>query len=165
MSLVSARAQEISLEKKSILNNKVSVLIPATFGVMEEEMLKFKYPSERRPTLVYTDEDAKTNLAFNYISSNASQAVLEAYKQSMETSFRNSFPTAEWIDKGVKTINGRKIGYLEVVTPAADQKVYNLIFFTDVDGKLLLGTFNCLEKERQQWQSISHQILNSVQVN
>ncbi len=90
---------------------------------------------------------------------------MEAFKQSMIGSFKTSIPSAKWVSSGVKVINGRKVGYLELVTPAIDQEIYNLMFFTDVNGKLFLATFNCLEKERSTWQHTAHQILNSLKVN
>ncbi|WP_210466206.1 hypothetical protein [Rufibacter roseolus] len=62
---VSVHAQDISLTKKQLLNKKVEILVPAAFGEMTKELLKLKYPSERRPTMAYTDSSAKTNVAVN----------------------------------------------------------------------------------------------------
>lgn len=162
--LVSATVLSGKLEKKAILNDRVEVLVPADFEVMSEELMRVKYPSERRPTLVYSDKAASVNVAFNHTTNRATQAQLEAYKNNFVATFKNMYPTAEWLGSGVKEINGRKVGYLELVTPAVDQKVYNLMFFTDLDGRLLLATFNCVDRKRKDWLEPAQQIMHSLTV-
>lgn len=154
----------IELEKQSILNNKVEILLPKNFGVMPEEMAKLKYPSERRPTLIYSEETGSINIAFNHIASAATQQQIEAYKNSFVGTFEKLYPSAEWKGSGVKEINGKKVGYLEFITPAVDTKVYNLIFFTDLEGKLLMCTFNCVVEKQQEWVVPAQKIMHSITI-
>jgi hypothetical protein len=162
--LISWTTPTSELEKRKILNDKVEILLPKEFGIMSEEMMKTKYPSERRPTLVYTNKTGGINVAFNHTASKASQTQIEAYKDNFVGTFKNLYPSAEWKGTGVKEINGRKVGYMELITPAIDTKIYNLMFFTDLDGRLLLCTFNCVEKERQNWTESAKQIMNSLTI-
>lgn len=162
--LLSAATPATDLEKRKILNDRVEILLPKDFEVMGEEMLKLKYPSERRPTLVYTDEGASINVAFNHTASRATQEQIDVYRNVMVSTFKNLYPSAEWKGEGVKEINGRKVGYMELITPAIDTRVYNLIFFTDLDGRLLLCTFNCVEKEQENWLEPAQKIMNSLSI-
>lgn len=154
----------IDLETKSLLNDKVELKIPKDFDIMSEELLKLKYPSERRPTLVYSNESGGINVALNLTQNQASQELIPAYKDNFVQTFKNLYPSAEWKDSGVKTINGRKVGYLELVTPAIDTEIYNLMFFTDLDGKLLLCTFNCTKKSIDKWTPTTKEIMNSLKI-
>ena len=163
-SVISWTAPKFELEKKQILNGKIEILLPKEFEVMSEDMMKLKYPSERRPTLVYTDKTGGINVAFNHSANKASQRQIDAFKDNLFSTFKNLYPSAEWKGTGVKEINGRKVGYLELVTPAIDTKIYNLIFFTDLDGKLLLCTFNCVDKKQKDWIEPAKQIMNSLTV-
>ncbi len=162
--LISWTTPTIELEKRKILNDKVEILLPKEFEIMSEDMMKTKYPSERRPTLVYTNETGGINVAFNHTTSKASQQQIDAYKDNFVSMFRNLYPSAEWKGTGVKEINGRKVGYMELVTPAIDTKIYNLMFFTDLDGRLLLCTFNCVDKEQKNWTESAKQIMNSLTI-
>ena len=154
----------IDLETKSLLNDKVELKIPKDFDIMSEELLKLKYPSERRPTLVYSNESGGINVALNLTQNQASQELIPAYKDNFVQTFKNLYPSAEWKDSGVKTINGRKVGYLELVTPSIDTEIYNLMFFTDLDGKLLLCTFNCTKKSIDKWTPTTKEIMNSLKI-
>jgi hypothetical protein len=161
-SLISLALTKVDLARKVILNNKVEILLPKEFEIMSEEMLNIKYPSNRRPTLVYTNETGSVNVAFNHTASKATQQQLDAYKNNFVSTFKNLYPSAEWKDSGVKEINGKKVGYIELVTPAVDTKIYNLMFFTDLDGRLLLCTFNCVEESQAEWNESAKKIMNSL---
>lgn len=152
------------LETKSLLNDKVELKIPIEFGVMSEELMKLKYPSERRPALVYTNETGGINIALNLTQHQASQQLIPSFKDNFVQTFKGLYPSAEWKDSGVTTINGREVGYLELVTPAIDTEIYNLIFFTDLDGKLLLCTFNCTQKSIDEWAPTAKEIMNSLKI-
>ena len=152
---------KIELETKVILNEALEIKIPKGFDIMAEELMELKYPSQRRPTLVYSNKSGGINVGFNLTLQKADQNIIEQYLGVFESSFKNAYPSAEWISAGIKIINGRKIGCLEMITPAMDTKIYNLIFFSDLNEKLLLCTFNCTEKDKNQWEKAAHEIMNS----
>jgi hypothetical protein len=162
--LLSFTIVSIGFETKSLLGNKIVLKIPKGFNIMSEEMATLKYPSERRPTLIYTDEEGSINVALSLTTNKASQAQLPAYRDNLVSTFKKLYPSAEWKQTGVKEINGRKVGFLELITPAIDTKVYNLIFFTDLNGSLLLCTFNCTEKNLTQWQPAAKEIMASLKL-
>jgi hypothetical protein len=152
------------LKTRSLFNDKVELKIPEHFKIMNHEMLKLKYPPENGPALVYTDEAGETNIAMRLLASKADQAQLESYKDNFVASFRKSFPTAEWKSQGIIEINGRKVGYMELITEAIDTKVYNLMFFTNLDGHLLLCTFNCVIRDIEKWQVQAKEIMHSLHI-
>lgn len=98
----------IELETKLLLNNKVELKIPKEFDIMSEKLIKQKYPSERRPTLVYSNESGGINVALNLLQNQANQGAISAYKDNFIQSFKNAYPSAVWKDSGVKEINGKK---------------------------------------------------------
>ncbi len=162
--LTTAFTLPIDLEVKSLLNDKVALKIPKDFDIMSEELLKFKYPSERRPTLVYSNESGGINVVLSLTQNQATQQMIPVYKDNFVQTFKNLYPSAEWKSSGVKTINGKEVGYLELVTPAMDTEIYNLMFFTDLEGKLLLCTFNCTKKSMEEWTPTAKEIMSSLKI-
>ncbi len=157
-------AKAPDLEKRRIYSNQVEILVPKGFKDMPADMVSRKYPSANRPNVIFTDADGTVNVAFNHTANQATQAQIDAYKASIVTSTKRAYSSAKWRGDGVKVINGRKVGYCELITPAADQNVYNLMFFTDLDGRLLMCTFNCVEKKLGEWQEPARQIMRSLTV-
>jgi len=152
------------LEVKSLLDDQLELKVPKAFEIMSEEMMDIKYPTNRRPTLVFTNESGSINVALNLTANPANQDLITPYKDNFIKTFQATYPTAKWKDSGVTEIHGKKVGFLKLITPAVDTKIYNLIFFTDLNDKLLLCTFNCTEKEIEEWKDTGDEILNSLKL-
>ncbi|TKI58731.1 hypothetical protein E8L90_26885 [Brevibacillus antibioticus] len=159
-----AAATNDKLEAKKVLNDKVEILIPKGFTVMSEEMAKEKYPMENRPSLIYTDEKGTINIAFNHTETPIQDNLLKDMKDPMKQAFSNMYQDATWYRDEVIQINGKNVGVFELLTPAADTKIYNLIFFTELDGKMLMTTFNCTEDKMEEWKPLAQEILMSYKV-
>jgi len=162
--LLSADTDYNRLIPTLLLKNKIELKIPKGFEKMSKEQLRLKYPSSLRPGLVYTDTSGAINVAINLTENEASPKTIIAYKENFEQSFKQLFPSAKWKDTGMKIINGQNVGYLELITPAAESQIYNLMFFTDLEGKLLLCTFNCTENHVDVWGEVANEIMVSLQI-
>ena len=155
---------QIDLEKRKVLGDKVEILVPGKFKQMSQEMLDFKYRGNNKPTLVLTDDAAAVNLGFNLMQHQANEDLIETYKNLLKGSFEKSFPNAIWKSDGVRMIHGRKVGYFKLLTAAIDQSIYNYIFITHCEGKLLVGTFNCTEKRLAEWEETAEKIIESLKI-
>jgi hypothetical protein len=154
----------IDLEKRTLVDNRVEILVPKDFKEMSQDLINIKYPGKNRPKLILTDDGGTTNLAFSLLENPADSTLIEVYKDAIKTSYKNKFPTATWIAEGVTRVNGKKVGFLKLIADAQDQRIFNYLFFTDSEGKLLLGTFNCVEKNMKTWQPMAEQIISSLKV-
>ncbi|MBH0328471.1 hypothetical protein ABH14_01420 [Brevibacillus brevis] len=163
-STIPAATTSDKLEAKKVLNDKVEILIPKGFTVMSEEMAKVKYPTENRPSLIYTDEKGSINIAFSHTETPVQDSLLKDLKDPMKQAFTNAYKDATWYRDEVIQINGKNVGVFEMLTPGADTKIYNLIFFTELDGKVLMTTFNCTEAQMEEWKPLAQEILMSYKV-
>lgn len=152
------------LELKTILNNKAEILVPADFEIMSEDLLKAKYPSGNRPTLVYTNEATTVNLAANHTANRIALSELPQALGAFTGQFEQLYPTAQWYRKEMTEINGRDFAVLELITPAVDTDIYNLMFVTSLDGRMLMFSFNCTTDLLTEWKPQAQQIMASVKI-
>jgi len=110
----------IVLQPTTVMNEKRLLLIPQQFSVMDEEMLRIKYPQERRPTLVFTNESGSVNIAINHTKDHFRQSEFGELHKQMDGMFRNLYPSATWFNSGIIDINGRNWFALNLRTPAID---------------------------------------------
>ena len=162
--LLMAATSEIELETKSLLDDRIELKVPADFDLMDEAVIKMKYPTEQRPTLVYTNERASINVAIYLAENPASQELMETYREAFLENFKTNFPDAEWKNSEVIEVNGRAVGYLEFIVSAPDSKIYNRLFFTDLNDQLLLCSFNCTTEHMAEWESVSEDIMHSLKL-
>jgi hypothetical protein len=153
---------QIKLDTISILEGRVKLLAPAELSQMSDEMWNFKYQKKPRPLMVLTDEDAEINLIAHMTPQHVLENQLEEFKDIQIEQLKQKLPDIFFLDSGVKLINGKNIGYFKFISQAIDQKVFNYFFFTIVDEKILLFTFNCIEKLKPRWQDTADKIVASL---
>ncbi|MEO6632925.1 MAG: hypothetical protein ABIN13_14415, partial [Mucilaginibacter sp.] len=118
----------------------------------------------QRPSLVLTDENAEVNIVISLIPQPITPGQIGAFKDFQMSSLKKMRPDAKWLEDGVKTINGKSVGYFKFISNAVDQTVFNYYFFTDMDGKVLLLSFNCTEKQLPKWKETAETIVSSLKV-
>lgn len=151
-----------NLDTVSILDGKVKLLAPKELSSMTDEMWAVKYQKRTRPTMVLTDEGGEVNLIADLTQQPASESQIAAFKDFQVQQLKNKRSDLNLLGDGVKVVNGKKVGYFKFLTQAIDQKVFNYYFFIIVDGKVLLFTFNCIEKLQKKWESTADNIVASI---
>ncbi|MGN7787359.1 hypothetical protein ACTJIJ_22685 [Niabella sp. 22666] len=144
----------------SLYGNKLQFSVPDYFTEMSTAMKHSKYPGGNSPDVVYTDEEGTVNVAFKYtttiIKSNDDLAKLSV---EFAQPFQNK---VEDLKSRTETINGSEFVVFEFMSQAIDTKVYNLMFLTELDGRMLLGTFNCTQALKGEWGERAKNILLSI---
>jgi hypothetical protein len=152
------------LEFNLVTDDHLKILLPQSFKQMSDQELATKYPrSGSLPQEAYSNESGTVSLAFNHTSNKLSPADLPDFRQSFARQFKGTLGI-EFKGSSIKNINGRDFAILEFISPAMDTNIYNLMFLTSLDNRLLICTFNCVQSEMGKWKPTSQQILNSVQV-
>ena len=164
LSAQSAQSEEVKLTERVLLDGAVALLIPNTFALMSEEMLRLKYPSERRPTVVFSNERGSVNLAANLTSNLVRPDQISELHKAMESTFKNLYPSATWYRSEVITQDGRGYFVLDLLTPAADTHIRNIMLGTSFRGRLLLFSFNVTRELEKSWLDVGRKMLASVKV-
>jgi len=160
----SAPAYTQELAEVTTLSGKVSLKVPKMFSPMSKETLDIKYPATQRPTEVLSDSTSGVSIAFNHTKSRMQPDQIEEGYKSISKMFHNLYPSAKWIRNETITQNGSKFMVLELVTPAIDTKIHNIMYGTSVDGRFLLVAFNTTEEQAEDWLPVGEKIMQSIKI-
>ncbi|WP_046215136.1 hypothetical protein [Paenibacillus wulumuqiensis] len=163
--LLSIGESSVPFHEASLLDHQINIHKPKLFRLMTEQEAAIKYPSERRPTLIYTNNNATINLTFNHTNSLLDYQEIEEFTQAMATILQANQPVRQWIGHGLYTAGEQQYGYCEFISPALNTDIYNLMFFASLQGKALVGGFNCIESDQTNWQPIAWAMLESLVVH
>ncbi len=147
-----------------LLKGKILIQMPDGFDIMSEEMLAAKYPANQRPTLVYTNKDGSINFAFNHTANQITEDKLPEVLPVFVQQFNSIYPQIQWFKKDIEKINGKSFIIMEFITPAVDTRIYNLMYITELEGKMLMCSFNCMESQKKEWEAVAKESLNSVEM-
>ncbi|MEK4628203.1 hypothetical protein MKZ17_08345 [Solibacillus sp. FSL R7-0682] len=155
--------QKIPVITQPVLNGKMLIRMPNLFLIMAKELASLKYPSERRPTVIYTDETSTINLALNLTDYPLRESEVEDFQENMIEVLEQAHPSAKWLDTGMMEIQEKTIAFIEIITPAIDGDIFNLMFFAALNGQTLIGTFNCMEGDLESWRPVAKAMVETLE--
>lgn len=157
-----AGAGELELAPRSVLNDTVVILVPKDFELMSEEMARLKYPSERRPPIVFTNYDGTVNIAVKPTDHRMTEAHVDAARTSLVRGFNNLYPSGK-LRSGNAVVNGRAVFLIDMRTPALDTEIRNLIAGAPVENRLVMFSFNVTRELEAEWVDVGKHILTSIE--
>jgi len=59
-------------------------------------------------------------------------------------------------------VEGKNVAYMELVHPVLDGNLYNLMFFLELEGRILMSIFNCLKESMEEWKGPAFEMMQSI---
>lgn len=156
--------ETIEFTKMDFYDGQIQMRIPAAFEVMESDLMDIKYPSSRRPDYIYTSESTSINVTLKIMEQQIKAEELEDFTQTMMEILQKMQPTTNMLDIGFNKVNDVQIGYFDFITPALDNKIYNLMFLFIVGENVTMGSINCLKKEMNIWKPIAYGMMETISI-
>jgi len=161
----SPQAETIELETRGLLSAKTRMLIPTHFEQTSEEMLQAKYPSKSRPTTVLMDERGTVNVSLSHPTYATSTKELKEAHRALERMFCSQDPSVIWYRSELSSINDQECFILELLTPASDTGVYNILVVTSLENRILIISVNPIKELIERWLSTGRRMVESITVN
>jgi hypothetical protein len=155
---------DIKLVEKMVLDGAVTVLIPESFSPMTEELLRLKYPRDGRPALAFANERGSVNLAMSLTGNAVRPEQIASLHKAVEATFKNLYPSATWYRSEIITQDGKTYFTLDLLTPAADTQIRNIMLGTSFRGRLLMLTFNVTRELEKDWLDTGRKMLSSIKL-
>lgn len=150
----------VQFERKTLFRDKMSIMMPVSFVDLPSNLAKIKYISEQRPQIIKTSLDTTVNLGF-------SMPDLEVYPEHIEELCKQTKSALKQINPAIVFYEGQveshlPLGWFEFKSYGIDSSVYNLMFMTIVDKKLLHGIFNCNYNDALEWRDAARQMMRTI---
>lgn len=139
--------------RKEIVQGDFTMIIPEEFRIMPEAIAKIKYLAQNKPQVILTNDTATVDYKFTYIYEIVGEDVLEELIKQTKINLRRIYTGIQYFEEQIVVVNGTRLGWFEYTSPAIDGILYNISFFTWIKGKLLQGTFSCIEKDACEWRA------------
>jgi hypothetical protein len=156
--------ERLVFAQRHLLDERISITMPKSFRDMPMHEQRLKYPSHHRPDFIFTNDTGTINLTFKHTESPLQTEELENFTDEMAQVVKQTQKLTEWFGHDVLENEECQIGYCEFMTPVWNARVYNLSFFTVLEGRALMCTFNCTDEEMATWQPIARSMLLTLKI-
>lgn len=148
--------------KTNLFHHGVEIFLPDTFRDMEPDEARKKYFSEQRPEIIKTNEDGTVNFTFSLVDKEIDKDQLEAIIDDFYQVLKRFQPMSVCLETGSELEELVPFAWMEFVSNALDENLYNMLTIYPMRKKLLMGMFNCPFQERTNWIHCIAQIRKSV---
>ncbi len=143
---------------------EVSLLVPEGFELLDEETLALKYPSQPRPTQVYSDASGGVNLIVKHTDEVLAAKGLDEARLFTQRMLGNMDPGLEWVSSELRTVQGREWFTLDYRSMSSGVALRNMLSATSFEGTMLMVTINLTGELEAEWAEPASAVLASVQV-
>lgn len=159
---VFADGQELRFQEREILKGLLWMWLPDTFSPLDRELARVKYPNENRPDYIWSNPQTTVNVSLTHRQETLEPGQTGEVRDYMGQMIENLYPSGSILDKGMLQGGEHETAWMDFVTPALDTRIYNLMFFMPLKGRLLMGSCNCLAHEQEDWKGLFVQMLSSI---
>ncbi|CAH8768843.1 hypothetical protein [Paenibacillus dendritiformis] len=156
------RSGRIDIAGASVEFQPASFFQPGIRFLFPGEFLVCALDTEQQK--VYRNEAHAVNIILQYTDHPGQPIDMKAMKSEMIRNMKSMELNTEWVEDGVKEVNGRHIHYCAFLNPVAHGKVFNFLFFADAGRKRLIGNINCSGKDSKLWSCIAQEMIDSMEV-
>lgn len=141
-------------EEVKLFDNKAAVMLPIVFTDMPERAAKIKYPSKNRPQIIKTNHDGSINFCFSMLEHQMSEEEIAPMADSIKDVMKKLQPATTFYTENVEKTRTNTFAWFTYQNHCMDGKIFNHMFVTAVDGKMVQGMFNCPSREMELWKYV-----------
>ncbi len=155
------------------IGEEITLKISSEFVNMSHKDRMEKIASSKIPLATYSTESQEATLSVNdnpmQWTSQDTDVIYGFYKASVNA----LFDEVQFIQDGVKEINGREFIVFEFVSTVRDDNVfssgkgernYTYIQYTSFNDKVLLFNFGCPARMQFEWEDVAEEMMQSIRI-
>ncbi len=165
--LLFAQDKPAALQPVKLLDGKVEMLMPNDFEPLDSSILNFKYKSQNKPKVVYSNPTMEVNVAVTQKKDEktGSKLTTALFTEVLAQTLTQTIPGSKLLDKGTVTQNGNELGYIEMKSKDGKSEVYSLVYLSVANEELVMVMFTCPYKLSKTWKSTAKQMMASLKLN
>lgn len=151
-------------QKQYFFDGTLCVLLPEEFIDMPDPVKQLKYPSVDRPQVIKTSMDTTVNFSFSKIGQQVDHDRVEELAEQLKQVLKTANPKIKYEEEEAEdTPTGNRISLFEFVTNGIDDRMYNLFCVMNVNGGVIRGSFNCLDKDSVKWKEAAWAVFTRME--
>lgn len=111
------------------------------------------------------NETTDVNIMFTYSDVDLDKSMVEEFTSQVLSCTKKVQPSYVFFEKKTINENDKVIGWFDFKCNTLDEKLYNLLSYYSIEGKMLQVGFSCKYADARNWKPIALQIIDSLEDN
>ncbi len=151
----------VEFSKRKILQEKAAIWMPSDFEELTEEEISAIYLLGNKPQIVWGNTYLNFSLGFHYTEHKVPNEFMGDFAKIAKMMLEKTGPKVTIY--GIKNRKSGKhnISYLEFVSHTLDAAIYDIMFFSSLEERVLIGFMNFGYKYNKRYRTIALEMLET----
>lgn len=153
----------IKFGERVILEDKAKIYIPTDFEELDVEEIALLYPLGNKPQTVFGNSYFDFTVGFNHTEHRLPDNLMVEFSKVVKILLEKSGPKVRIFKEDSFNTNGTTISTLEFTSHTLTDVVYNMMFFSSLEERVLIGFINFNSKNLKRNKSIALEVIKSFE--
>ena len=147
-----------------IMEDKAVIRMPSDFIARSDDEIASVYFLGSKPQYVFSNGYLNFMLAFHWTESRIPEDAVFDFFRFAKQAIERIGPKARILEEERLERNGQKTAILQMIAQTIDSVNYNIMFFTVLEGRLLIGSLTFEQKYRKRLLPLALEIVKSFSI-
>lgn len=151
----------VSFAERSLLDDSIAIWMPEDFRELTQEEINAVYLLGNKPDVVYGNAYLNLSLGFHYTDNEVPNEYMGDFVKIARMILEKSGPKVTVYSEKVKKTGHHTVSSLELVSHTITDSIYNVMFYSSLNGKVLIGFLNFNYRYLDRYKKIAREMLES----
>lgn len=151
----------VKFSKRLLFDGQVGIWMPEDFEELSQEDINAIYLLGNKPDMVFGNSYLNFSIGFHYTENEVPDEYMGEFGKLARMILEKMGPKTNIYAQKTKVKDRHTISWLEFTSHTVTDTVYNIIFFTSLEKRVLIGFINFHYQFMERYKSIVDEILES----
>ena len=147
-----------------IMEDKAVIRMPSDFIARSDDEIASVYFLGSKPQYVFSNGYLNFMVAFHWTESQIPEDAVFDFLRFAKQAIERIGPKARILEEERLEKDGQKVAILQMIAQTIDSVNYNIMFFTVLEGRLLIGSLTFEQKYRKRLLPLALEIVKSFSI-
>lgn len=154
----------VQFSERDVLDGKAAIWMPTDFRAMTAEEITINYQWGNRPQSGYGNAYLPLSIVFNHTEHKIPNALMGDFRKVVRQLFDRAGPKVGFLPDESFVSGSHNISVLSFTSGTIDTTIYNKMFFSSVEDRVVIGSINFETKHMQRYVKIAEEIVHSYRI-
>jgi hypothetical protein len=151
----------VSFSERLLLDGSIGIWMPGDFEPLSQEAINAIYLLGNKPDMVFGNTYLNFSVGFHYTDHEVPEEYMGEFGKLAKVLLERMGPKTHIYGQKVRKVGEHTISTLELVSHTVTDSVYNIMFFSSLNRRVLIGFINFNYKYFNRYHSIAEEMLQS----
>lgn len=158
---ISVNRIPVTFQERLLLDQKIGIWMPDDFEELSPEAIAAIYLLGNKPELVLGNSYLNFSVGFHYTQHEVPNEYMGDFLKIARLTLERSGPKVRIMSEKVRQVGKHTVSSMELISHTITDSVYNIMFFSSLEGRVLLGFINFNYKFLNRYKTIAGEMLES----